>query len=47
MPAIMMGERRLLDRDGEPRNQPRDLVEMIVIMSFNGLRESNQAFLVA
>ena len=36
-PADHDGECCLLDRNGEPCNQPRDLVEMIVIMSFNRL----------
>ena len=38
---------RLLDRDGEPRDQPRHLVEMRGIMIFNGLREPKQALVVA
>jgi hypothetical protein len=40
------GESRLLDRHGEPGDQPRDLVQMFGIMRFNGLREPKQAFVV-
>ncbi len=37
---------RLFDRHGEPGDQPRDLVQMLGIMLFNGLREPKQAFVV-
>ena len=42
----MARESRLFDRHGEPGDQPRDLVEMLGIMRFNGLREPTQAFVV-
>src|SRR4030095_11688512 len=38
--------KRLLDRHGEPGDQPRDLIQMLDIMRFNGLREPKQAFVV-
>jgi hypothetical protein len=40
------GESRLLDRHGEPGDQPRDFVQMFGIVRFNGLREPKQAFVV-
>jgi hypothetical protein len=35
------------DGDGEPRDQPRNLVQMRGIMSLNGLRKPDQALVVA
>ena len=46
-PPPEVRESRLLDRHGEPGDQPRDLIQMPGIMRFNGLREPKQAFLVA
>jgi hypothetical protein len=40
------GESRLFDRHGEPGDQPRDLIQMLGLMRFNGLREPQQAFVV-
>ena len=45
-PPPMARESRLFDRHGEPGDQPRDLVQMLGIMNFNGLREPKQAFVV-
>ena len=45
-PPPEVRESRLLDRHGEPGNQPRDLIQMLGIMLFNGLREPKQAFVV-
>src|SRR6266404_8132965 len=45
--AAVAKESRLLDRHGEPGDQPRNLIEMLGIMRFNGLREPKQAFVVA
>ena len=39
-------ESRLLDRHGEPRDQPRDLIQMFGIVLLNGLRKPKQAFVV-
>src|SRR5437868_15460596 len=39
-------ESRLLDRHGEAGDQPRDLIQVLGIMFFNGLREPKQAFVV-
>jgi hypothetical protein len=39
-------ESRLFDRHGEPGDQPRDLIQVLGIMRFNGLREPKQAFVV-
>jgi hypothetical protein len=36
----------LLDRHGEPGDQPRDFIQVLGIMRFNGLREPKQAFVV-
>jgi hypothetical protein len=36
----------LLDRHGKPGDQPRDFVQMLGIVRFNGLREPKQAFVV-
>ena len=40
-------EGTLFDRDGEPADQPRHLVQVLGIMLFNGLREPTQTFVVA
>src|SRR5437879_6700331 len=40
-------ESRLFDRHGEPGDQPRDFIQVLGIMRFNGLREPKQAFVVA
>ena len=45
-PPPEVRESRLLDRHGEPGDQPRDLIQMLRIMLFNGLREPKQAFVV-
>jgi hypothetical protein len=37
---------RLLDRHGEPGDQPRDFVQMFGIMRFNRLREPAQALVI-
>ena len=44
--AGLVAESRLFDRHGEPADQPRDLIQMLGIMLFNGLREPKQAFVV-
>jgi hypothetical protein len=46
-PPPEVRESRLLDRHGEPGDQPRDLIQMPGIMRFNGLGEPKQAFVVA
>ena len=37
---------RLFDRHREPRNQPRNLIQMLGIMLLNGLRKPEKAFVV-
>jgi hypothetical protein len=37
----------LLDRHGEPRDQPRYLVQMFAIVLFNGSREPTHALVIA
>jgi hypothetical protein len=45
-PPTVARESLLLDRHGEPGDQPRDLIQMFGIMLFNGPREPKQAFVV-
>jgi hypothetical protein len=45
-PPPEVPESRLFDRYGEPGDQPRDFIQMLGIMRFNGLREPKQAFVV-
>jgi hypothetical protein len=37
----------LLDRDGQSRDQPRNFVELIVVVVFGGSCEPNQTLLIA
>src|SRR6266850_6405753 len=45
-PPPVARESLLLDRHGEPGDQPRDFIQVLGIMRFNGLREPKQAFVV-
>ena len=37
----------LLDRNREPPDQPRNLVQLVGILILNGLRKPNKAFVIA
>ena len=43
----MARKSRLFNRHGEPGDQPRDLIQMLGIVFFNGLREPKQALVIA